>query len=199
MNQLILSLYQPNSPEVISRTQAALSQLQGTPQAWQIAKLLLARPDEKVKFFGALTIIVKLNTERYVSGFVVAGKSNTWSSDPWDSSHLADDDAVELLVHMIDWYITSISSSNGPLVSRKLASALSTFLVHFHRLWPRFLYHLTYCLVNHNSVSPRDLDTSHNLEDALARLGPSETRAALWVITNIVDDLPKFDLNAVVK
>jgi hypothetical protein len=175
---LILSLYQPNSPEVISRTQATLSQLQGTPQAWQIAQLLLARPDEKVKFFGALTIIVKLNTE---------------------SSHLADDDAVELLVHMIDWYITSISSSNGPLVSRKLASALATFLVHFHRLWPRFLYHLTYCLVNHSSITPRDVDTSQNLGDALARLGVSETRAALWVVTNVVDDLPKFDLNAANK
>lgn len=64
--QLILSLYQPNTPETIARTQATLSRLQGSPQAWGIARDLLARPDEKVKFFGALTIIIKLNNERYV-------------------------------------------------------------------------------------------------------------------------------------
>jgi hypothetical protein len=29
-----------------------------------LARHLLGRPDEKVKFFGALTIIIKLNTEK---------------------------------------------------------------------------------------------------------------------------------------
>lgn len=61
--QLVLSLYQPNTPEVIANTQALLAQIQGLPQAWSLSKELLSRPDEKVQFFGVLTIIVKLNTE----------------------------------------------------------------------------------------------------------------------------------------
>jgi hypothetical protein len=66
VTKLILSLYEPASPSTISKTQSTLSRLQSSPQAWSLAHHLLERPDEKVKFFGALTIIVKLNTEKYV-------------------------------------------------------------------------------------------------------------------------------------
>ena len=63
--KLILSLYEPNPPEVIAQNQALLSQTQSTPAAWSLARGLLDRPDEKVRFIGVVTIIVKLNTERY--------------------------------------------------------------------------------------------------------------------------------------
>ncbi|UKZ78094.1 hypothetical protein TrVFT333_005828 [Trichoderma virens FT-333] len=81
VESLILSLYEPASPSTISKTQATLSRLQGSPQAWSLAHHLLGRPDEKVKFFGALTIIVKLNTE---------------------SASLSDGDATELLVSLLE-------------------------------------------------------------------------------------------------
>lgn len=67
VESLILSLYQSNPPEVIATTQALLSQFQSSPQAWSMVHCLLERPDEKVKFFGALTVIIKLNKERYVA------------------------------------------------------------------------------------------------------------------------------------
>lgn len=66
VTKLILSLYEPASPSTIAKTQSTLSRLQSSPQAWTLAHHLLGRPDDKVKFFGALTIIVKLNTEKYV-------------------------------------------------------------------------------------------------------------------------------------
>lgn len=65
VTKLILSLYEPASPSTIAKTQSTLSRLQSSPQAWTLAHHLLGRPDDKVKFFGALTIIVKLNTEKY--------------------------------------------------------------------------------------------------------------------------------------
>ena len=65
--QLILSLYQANPPEVISKAQATLAWFQGSPQAWPMIHQLLERPDDKVKFFGALTVIIKLNKERCAS------------------------------------------------------------------------------------------------------------------------------------
>jgi hypothetical protein len=52
---------------VIAQTQATLSRLQGTPEAWGLARILLEKPDQQVKFFGALTIVIKLNNERYSS------------------------------------------------------------------------------------------------------------------------------------
>lgn len=62
--QLVLTLYEPNEPAVIAATQATLTQLQNSPRAWSIARDLLSCTDEKVKFHGALIIIIKLNTER---------------------------------------------------------------------------------------------------------------------------------------
>lgn len=62
--QLVLTLYQPNHPQTIASTQATLTKLQASPRAWAVARDLLARSDEKVKFHGALIIIIKLNTER---------------------------------------------------------------------------------------------------------------------------------------
>ncbi|KAH0426882.1 hypothetical protein CcaCcLH18_10058 [Colletotrichum camelliae] len=62
---LVLALYEPAPPDTIARIQEILHRLQRSPSGWWIARDLLSHCDDKVKFFGALTLIVKLNTERY--------------------------------------------------------------------------------------------------------------------------------------
>ncbi|KAJ4195299.1 member of the karyopherin-beta [Fusarium falciforme] len=172
---LILSLYQPNPPETIARTQATLSRLQGSPQAWGIARDLLGRSDEKVKFFGALTIIIKLNNE---------------------SSSLTSDDAVELLLVLIGWYLDSLRNGTGPLVIRKLASALATFFLHFHRVWRRFTHHLCLCLASSQPLRPDALDDAPESSALIESLDSAQTQAALWVLSNVLEDIAKFDLNS---
>jgi len=61
--QLILQLYHPGAPEKVARTQETLQKLQRSPEGWQLANSLLANENEQVRFFGALTFIVKLNTD----------------------------------------------------------------------------------------------------------------------------------------
>lgn len=63
-SQLVLALYEPSPPETIARIQETLHRMQRSPSGWWIARDLLGYADDKVKFFGALTLIVKLNTER---------------------------------------------------------------------------------------------------------------------------------------
>jgi len=62
--QLITALYSPGPPDRIRQIQEVLQRVQKSPEGWQLAESLLSNPDEKIKFFGALTFIVKLNTER---------------------------------------------------------------------------------------------------------------------------------------
>jgi hypothetical protein len=178
VENMILFLYQPNPPHIIAQTQAALSRLQGSQQAWELAQHLLTRPDEKVKFFGALTIIVKLNTE---------------------STSLGDEDASDLLVHLIGWYHDSFNQASGQLVSRKLASALATFFTHFHRLWPHPLRHLIYCLASQSACPPTTVDPSFEPDVALASFHGPQLQALLWVATSIAEDVAKVDLNAANK
>ncbi|KAF5642906.1 member of the karyopherin-beta family nuclear import [Fusarium tjaetaba] len=177
-NVLILSLYQPNPPEVIAQTQATLSRLQGTPEAWGLARILLEKPDQQVKFFGALTIVIKLNNE---------------------SSSLSPEDASELLLLLINHYLDTLRSRSSPLVARKLASALATFYINFHQLWSRFIRHLIFCLVSGQSCLPSALDEGQGPDTVslMERMEPSQAQAALWVLTNVFDEVAKINLNSV--
>ncbi|KAL3959055.1 hypothetical protein ACCO45_007217 [Purpureocillium lilacinum] len=157
---LILSLYQANPPEVISKAQATLAWFQGSPQAWPMIHQLLERPDDKVKFFGALTVIIKLNKE---------------------SSSLSDGDATELLVRLVEWYSHSLARGrSGSLVSRKLSSAIATFFLHFHRLWPAYIRHLLVCLAARQSLDPSSVDETVGTADILARLDSAQLQAVTW-------------------
>ncbi|KJZ75979.1 hypothetical protein HIM_04435 [Hirsutella minnesotensis 3608] len=171
---LILSLYQRNPPEVIAATQATLSQFQGSPQAWAMVQGLLDRSDEKVKFFGALTVIIKLNKE---------------------SSTLSVADANELLARLINWYLDSLLRSDGPLVSRKLSSALATYFLHFHSLWPRFVRHLAVCLASRQSRPLDFVDDTVNVVRNVFNLPSKHIQAALWVVTSVMEDVARIDLN----
>ena len=61
--QLIHRLYQPGVPEELSRIQDILQDVQRSPDGWQLADSLLERQDQHVRFFGALTFTVKLNSD----------------------------------------------------------------------------------------------------------------------------------------
>ncbi|CAM1510299.1 Fc.00g006340.m01.CDS01 [Cosmosporella sp. VM-42] len=155
---LILSLYQPNPPDVIARTQSVLSRLQSSPQAWLVARDLLDRSDDKVKFFGALTIIIKLNTE---------------------SSSLTNNDANELLMSLIGWYLESIARGYGTLVIRKLSSALATFFLHFPHLWRYFVRHLVVCFISGQPSGPDGIGTL-GLYDAVLGNMPDSVALISW-------------------
>lgn len=63
-HQLIQALYSPNPPETVAAIQEVLQRLQKSEQGWQLAQSLISHPDNNIKFFAALTLIVKLNKER---------------------------------------------------------------------------------------------------------------------------------------
>jgi hypothetical protein len=60
---LVKSLYDPGNAKKISQNEATLRVLQRSPQGWEIADALLKSNDEQVRFFGALTLTVKLNAD----------------------------------------------------------------------------------------------------------------------------------------
>lgn len=180
---------------MIAQTQATLSRLQGTPEAWGLARILLEKPDQQVKFFGALTIVIKLNNERYSCLCYCY-----WPlTNPLCSSSLSPEDASELLLLLINHYLDTLRSQSSPLVARKLASALATFFINFHQLWSRFIRHLIFCLVSGQSCLPNALDEGPDTVSLMERMEPSQAQAALWVLTNVFDEVAKINLNSVQK
>lgn len=63
--QLVQRLYQPGSPTTIVKVQEILQQVQRSADGWTLANALLGNPDQQVQFFGALTFMVKLNSDWY--------------------------------------------------------------------------------------------------------------------------------------
>ncbi|KAI4177772.1 MAG: hypothetical protein LQ343_000236 [Gyalolechia ehrenbergii] len=63
VEKLVQQLYLPGSPQRISDIQNSLQQLQRTDKGWYLADALLQSRDEKVRFFGALTFTVKINSD----------------------------------------------------------------------------------------------------------------------------------------
>lgn len=62
---MIRALYQPNPPETISKIQEVLHRLQRSPEGWQLAQSLIAHREDNIRFYAALTLIIKLNRDRY--------------------------------------------------------------------------------------------------------------------------------------
>lgn len=176
VEELIISLYQPNPPEVIASTQAELARIQNLPEAWTLSKQLLSRTDEKVQFFGVLTIIIKLNTE---------------------STPILDEGVIELLLCLIGWYMELLRKDGSRLVTRKLVSALSIFFLRYHTIWPRFLDHIGVCLANNQTCRPDAVDPSLQMNSVLDMLGQRQIQALLWVATHVADDVMRLDPNSV--
>jgi hypothetical protein len=68
VEHLVKRLYQPGHPQLIAAIQEQLQKLQRSSDGWRLANALLSSSDDKVRFFGALTLTVKLNLDWSVGG-----------------------------------------------------------------------------------------------------------------------------------
>ncbi|KAK8004325.1 hypothetical protein PG989_004044 [Apiospora arundinis] len=170
IENLVESLYQPNSPAVVSRIQESLQRLQKSPDGWQIADALLSRSSDNVKFFGALTFVVKLNTDTI------------------------DDDEAKLLVQkLINWLIASLDNGAGSIVIRKLCSALVTHYVHFSHLWPLCIQGLVYCLDLNKGDVLDDAQDAAPVRDIFPSLTPQKAISVAWFAAALAEEGEKID------
>ncbi|KAI1431402.1 armadillo-type protein [Xylaria sp. CBS 124048] len=170
VEHLINELYRPNPPEKVARLQEVLQSLQKSPQGWQLAQGLLARHGDNIKFFGALTIIVKLNTER-----------------------LSDDDALSVLENLITWLLRALSDGSGPIVIRKLCSALVTYYIHYSHTWLRCVRHLIHCLNRNAAVPTEEVADGLPLAQVIEGLDTQKFLAATCFAAYLAEEIEKVD------
>ncbi|RAL67764.1 hypothetical protein DID88_008494 [Monilinia fructigena] len=172
---LIQQLYKPGPPERVSKVQETLQKLQRSPAGWDLANGLLGRNSENVKFFGALTFTVKLNT---------------------DSQSLKDEDAQVVLQRIIGWLVKCLNSGCGPLVVRKLCTTLVTYFLHFSGSWARCIAHLTYCLCLGEAVPYHKLEDAPAMTVLAQNLPDDKNLAILWFSATLVEEVGKTDSNS---
>ena len=63
VESLIRQLYCPTDASLVLGVERQLQSLQKSQQGWQLADALMHSKDEQIKFFGALTFTIKINTD----------------------------------------------------------------------------------------------------------------------------------------
>ncbi len=91
------------------------------------------------------------------------------------------------------------SKDGSRLVIRKLVSALSTFFLQYHTIWPRFLDHIGVCLASNQACRPEVVEPNLHMNHVLDMLGPRQMQALLWVAAHVVEDVTRLDPNSVKK
>ncbi|KAI1213410.1 ARM repeat-containing protein [Annulohypoxylon truncatum] len=167
---LVHELYKPNPPQTISRIQEILQNLQKSPGGWQLADGLLSRPNDNVKFFGALTFTVKLNTES-----------------------LSDEDAVSVLNKLISFLVTSLRDGTAGFVVKKICSTLVTYFVHYSHTWSKCIRHLSCSLDKRASVPIDGIDDTSPFGSVVQSLEIENFYAITWFARFLANEAEKID------
>ncbi|KAK4106167.1 hypothetical protein N658DRAFT_563094 [Parathielavia hyrcaniae] len=172
---LIRALYQPNPPETISKIQEVLHRLQRSPEGWQLAQSLISHREDNIRFYAALTLIIKLNR---------------------DSAGLGEDDATGLLENLVGWVMQSLADGAANFVVKKLCTALVTYFMHFSHLWPNCTRHFIYCLDLGRGAPVDSLDDALGTDVLVTKLDRQKLRLAIWFVTSLVEEVGKTDMTA---
>ncbi|KAI1412971.1 ARM repeat-containing protein [Hypoxylon sp. FL1857] len=170
VEHLVHEMYKPNPPQTISRIQEILQTLQKSPAGWQLADGLLSRPDDNIKFFGALTFTVKLNTES-----------------------LSDEDALSVLHKLVSFLVTSLRDGTAAFVVKKICSTLVTYFVHYSHTWSRCIRHLSYSLDKSTSLPIDDVSDTAPFEDIVLSLDVENFYALTWFAQFLANEVEKID------
>ncbi|KAL8782535.1 MAG: hypothetical protein Q9213_005300 [Squamulea squamosa] len=176
---LIEELYQPGtSPEQVFQIQDSLQKLQRSDQGWQMADALLGSQDENVRFFGASTFTIKLNSD-------------------WNS--LREDETGPILHRLLEWLISRLKSNERAKVIKKLCAALVAYFLRSPASWARCLLHLICSMSEGKPVNYVDMMSVHYqyATQKVKILDQSQLRTALWFATTLVEEVGKTDSESI--
>ncbi|RMZ86035.1 hypothetical protein DV737_g303, partial [Chaetothyriales sp. CBS 132003] len=175
MDQLIRDLYSSanqGSKDRVQEIQCQIQQLQRQPSAWQLALDFLHNGDANVRFYGALTLIVKINAD-------------------WDTDGISTNDAMKASIHqaLISDYVRLALSGDAAFVIQKLCSAIAMLYQRLAGTWQSPVLQVLVSLLKEKYVEPNQLPS---LTDALASANSTSIKhlfAAVRFATTIAEDL----------
>ncbi|EXJ63187.1 hypothetical protein A1O7_03633 [Cladophialophora yegresii CBS 114405] len=175
MERLIGDLYDPanqSSPQHINVIQTQIQRLQREKSAWQLGLDLLHHGEAIVRFYGALTLTIKINAD-------------------WDNDGLGRDEQMRnyLLEALVTNYIRLITLPDSKFVLQKLVSTLVTFFVRPDSGWTLPLRHILACMIGRHYVPEEGLPEIEQLLTRSNTLSNHQLKGVLLLATVIAEDL----------
>ena len=106
---------------------------------------------------------------------------------------LSDEDALSVLQNLITWLVHSLSDGSGPIVIRKLCSALVTYYIQYSRTWAKCTRHLIHSLDRNAVVPIEEVGESAPLDQIIRQLDSQKYLAALWFTAALAEETEKVD------
>ena len=178
MEILILELNSPvnqSSSERVQEIQRRIQQLQRERSGWQKGFELLGSEDQTLRFYGALTLTIKINAD-------------------WEIDGLSDDESARrtLLEGLISAYVQLANASDSQLVLLKLCSTITAYFINTEE-WRLPFRHVLASLLSGRCVPVDHIRNGDDLLQSLSSATFRQLRAALWFATNLVEEVDRLD------
>ncbi|RMZ73248.1 importin 13 [Pyrenophora seminiperda CCB06] len=167
IESLVKSIFAPGQGKKISETEATLRVLQRSPKGWEIADHLLKSDDDQVRFFGALTLTVKLNA---------------------DSAELSEEHSKQLLSTLIHHLISRPTSS---IATRKVSSTLAQYFTKPISVWTQCIRSLAVSFAARAPVLDDELDKHPSTWDILPQFTDDQLLVMLDFAMSLADESKK--------
>ncbi|KEF61407.1 uncharacterized protein A1O9_02973 [Exophiala aquamarina CBS 119918] len=174
MEQLIAELYHPAnqaSPERVNALQRQIQQIQRQKSAWQLGLDLLHNDEAVVRFYGALTLTIKINAD-------------------WESDEISQDQRMRsyLIEALVTHYVHLVKLPDATFVLQKLCSTLVTLFARSDSGWMLPVRHVLGCLLNDQYLPQNDLPEMTQLLNAAKSCSLSQLKGVIMVITTLAED-----------
>ncbi|KIW98401.1 uncharacterized protein Z519_00061 [Cladophialophora bantiana CBS 173.52] len=175
MEQLIVELHNPSnqsSPERVNEIQKQIQRLQREKSAWQLALNLLHHGEATIRFYGALTLTIKINAD-------------------WDHDGLGKDEDMRssLLEALVGNYIRLVNLPDSNFVLQKLGSTLITFFARRDSGWNLPFRQILASFLSKNYTPEENLPGMDQLLEACNDCSNNELKGVLMVATIMAEDL----------
>ncbi|KAK2773933.1 hypothetical protein FQN53_003902 [Emmonsiellopsis sp. PD_33] len=172
--QLVEALNAPGNAAVAKSIQERLQALQKSDAGWAIADGLLASDNSNARFFGALTLTIKIHQD-------------------WDN--LGEEKAKGLLVHLIDRFILLISRDEAAVTMRKFLTTMTTFFFKPGAPWTHCIRHVAISMANRKYL-PETQCTEQSFDTlALPALSYEHMLPLLSFSTTLAEESSRHTLN----
>ena len=167
--RLVQALYAPGGYD--ARIEDVLQRYQKSQRGWAFANELLQSQHSQVRYFGALTFIVKINND-------------------WDT--LSEGDAASLLERLFEWLLLLVKTGENRVVLRKLCSALVAYCLRPSITYDRSVKHLIYSFSLDAVVPPeQNLASYQSIGEALDALDELQVKTVLWFSAAFVEEVSR--------
>ena len=122
---------------------------------------------------------------------------NAAHADFRDRASLDAESADLLLQRLLSWLVRLVSNDEGPLVLKKLCSALIAYYLKPSGSWHRCVRHLICCFSAGDAIAYDVLDQYPTTNELIARMSRSQLITTIWLITTIVEEVGRMDSNSV--